>query len=535
MSEVGLILEAFHFLRPLWLLLLLPIAALWWAVRRTMRRPAEAATGIAPHLRAALTVGRDGAHRLRPIDGVAATLALMALGAAGPTWSRQPDPFAAQSAPAVVALAVTPSMEDGDVPPSRLERGKQKIRDFLDLRAGARTALVAYAGSAHVVLPMTEDPVVMVPFLDGLSPEIMPTEGAVAAEALALAEALIAAEDAPGGILFVTDALDPADALALDAADTPVAVLAMRPDASRDRGLDALSIPVVQVTPDAADLRRIDGLLNTAYRRAQLDDVDQPWEDRAHWLAWPAALLLLLWFRRGWTMRWAAMAGLAVAVSQPGPVRAEGIADWFLTPDQQGRLAYDRRDFDVAAERFVNPLWRGYALYRDGQYEAAVEVLDRVGTAQAAFIQGMAHIKSRSYRDGVRSFETALARDPEYPGAAENLAQAMTIVEFVEAAREAGDTGEEAGIGADEIVFDNEANRGAETQMEAEEDSASGLLTADQWMRTVDTRTADFLRLRFALEEAQGRARPAATPAADAAGDPPAGGRRPGSAPEDPE
>ena len=36
---------------------------------------------------------------------------------------------------------------------------------------------------------------------------------------------------------------------------------------------------------------------------AMLENADQPWQDRGHWLAWPAALLTLLWFRRGWTMR----------------------------------------------------------------------------------------------------------------------------------------------------------------------------------------------------------------------------------------
>ncbi|WP_353472512.1 VWA domain-containing protein [Salipiger sp. H15] len=502
MSDLGLYLEAFHFLRPLWLLLVPLVLGLWWLVRRPLRRGGIEVDGLAPHLREALTVGRAERRRVLPIDGTAAVLILSALGAAGPTWSRQPDPFAAQSAPAVIVLAVTPAMEQTDLPPSRLERGKQKIRDFLDLRAGARTALVAYAGTAHVVLPMTEDAQVMVPYLEGLSPEIMPREGAVAGEALGLAEAMLAGEGAPGGILFVTDSLDPADVAALDASGSPLAVLSVRPEGSRDRGLDALSAPVIEVTPDPSDIRRLDGLLNAAYRRAQLDDVDQPWEDRAHWLAWPAALIVLLWFRRGWTMRWVVLTGLAL-LAMPQGARAEGLADWFLTPDQQGRISFDRKHFDRAAERFVDPLWRGYALYRSGQYDAAVELLDRVETAQAAFIQGLAQIKGHNYRDGVRAFETALARDPDYPGAAENLETAQRIVEYVEAAQAASDTGEEEGIGADEEVYDNESGQGEETEREAGSDAGSGLLTAEQWMNTVDTRTEDFLRIRFSLEAAQ--------------------------------
>jgi Ca-activated chloride channel family protein len=518
MSPFEVALGAFHFIRPLWLLLLPIVALLWWAARRARGRRDVPTEGIAPHLRAALTVGASGAQRLLPIDGVALALACLALGAAGPTWSRMPDPFVAQSAPVVVALKVAPSMDGTDIAPSRLERGKQKVRDLLELRAGARTALVAYAGSAHGVVPMTEDPAVMTPYLEGLTPEVMPRDGDRAAEALALAEGLLAEEDAPGGILFVTDGVDPADAAALDGSERAVAVLAMLPEGTRDRGLDQLgNAPVVTVSPDTADIRRIDGMLNAAYRQAMLENTEQPWQDRGHWLAWPAALLTFLWFRRGWTMRWAAVAALALALPAPQPARADGIADWFLTPDQQGGLAFRGKDFGRAAELFSDPLWRGYALYRDGQYEAAVEVLDRVETAQAAFIQGMAQIKSRAYRDGVRSFETTLERNPEYPGAAENLAAAKEIVDYVEEAREQSDTGEDTGEGADDVVLDNEANRGAETEMEAPAAGGEGMLTTEQWMNTVDTSTGDFLRQRFAIEAAQGAATDA--PATDVPAD----------------
>jgi len=344
----------------------------------------------------------------------------------------------------------------------------------------------------------------------------MPVKGLVAGEALALAQALLESENAPGGILFVTDSLDPVDAAALDGSAAPVAVLSMRPEGNRNRGLDALSAPVIAVTPDNADVRRIDGLLNSAYRRAQLDDVEQPWEDRAHWLAWPAALLLLLWFRQGWTMRWAVIAALALLMPPQG-ARADGLADWFLTPDQQGRIAYQRRQFERAGELFYDPLWRGYALYRDGQYEAAVEVLDRVETAQAAFIQGMAQIKGRNYRDGVRAFETALQRDPQYPGAAENLEIARRIVTYVEEARLGSDTGEDGGIGADEEVYDNESGQGQDTERAPQQGEGAGLLTTEQWMNTVDTRTEDFLRMRFALEATQQSEAPAA--AQDTPGD----------------
>lgn len=501
MTEVLQFLDAFHFMRPAWLFAVPAIAWLWWRARRRESGKSMPDAKIAPHLRDALTVGARNARRLRPSDAVAVVLVLTAVATAGPTWSRVADPFVAATAPVVIVLEVSTSMSETDVAPSRLERGKQKIRDLLALRAGARTALVAFAGTAHRVLPMTDDPAVMAPYLQDLTPEVMPEDGANATAALEIATTMLASEAASGGVLFVVDGLLPVDLDALDAAGLPaLAVLAVVPEDFVDAGLAALGDGrVTRVTPDGKDIRRLDRIFDAAYRRSLLDNESQPWNDRGWLLAVPAAFLALFWFRRGWTTRLGA--GL-LAVLLSGPIeiaRAEGVADWFLTADQQGQLAYDRHDFDRAAELYVEPFRQAYAMYRDGQYSRAAELFGRLDTAAAAFAEGMARVRNREYRDSVRAFEKTLERDPDFPGAAENLETARMIVSYIEEAREESDTGEDGGIGADEIVVDNDSDRGVETRIQADPDNGE-LLSADQWMNGVDTRTGDFLRQRFAIE-----------------------------------
>ena len=51
------------------------------------------------------------------------------------------------------------------------------------------------------------------------------------------------------------------------------------------------------------------------------------------------------------------------------------------------------------------------------------------------------------------------------------------------------------------VVFDNEAARGAQTQIEAPDEDAAPL-TADQWLQSIDTDMGDFLRSRFLLDNA---------------------------------
>lgn len=499
-------LTLFHFIRPWWLLLVPACLLLWWRIRNQATRKEADARGIAPHLAEALRLGSSRRHRLLPIDGVTATLVLAAVAASGPTWSRIPNPLLAQTTPLAIAISMSESMLEKDIAPSRLERAKFKIEDLLAARAGARTALIAYAGSAHAVAPLTEDPQVLKPFLAGLSPGIMPVTGNNATAAVSLAQSALAADSLQGAILFVADEIDVADIAVFQShiADggAPLIVHLISANTDAMRNLDGINgLTRIVVTSDAADTDAIERRLASAYREAMDADEHLKWNDRGWLLAWPALLLTLLWFRRGWTMRWSVLLVAFTLFAPAQQARADWIADWFWTPDQQGRMAFEDKRFSEAADHFRDPEWRGYTLYRAGRYEEAAEVFARLDTAEAAFSEGMAHIRSRGYRDAVRAFETALERDPGYAEARHNLEIAKAIVAYVERVREQSDTGEELGLGADDVVFDNEAASGAETKITGSESLQP--LSADQWMRTVDTRTADFLKSRFALEAAK--------------------------------
>jgi Ca-activated chloride channel family protein len=499
-------LQAFHFLRPIWLLGLIGVALLWYLVRPHRALAAADSDHIAPHLAAALRVGGEGRRRFYPIDGVALGLMLLTLAAAGPTWSRMPNPLVAETAPLVVAMKVTESMESPDLAPSRMERARFKVMDLVAARAGARTALVAYAGSAHRVSPLTEDPNILRPLLEGLSPAIMPEPGANATAALELASGIISEAQSDGAVLFVLDDLDPTDVAAFNAlTDLPVVFLLALPEGQSVAQLDGIDgATVVHMTADDSDITQVERRLRSAHRAALLADERLAWEDRGPWFIWPAALLALLWFRRGWTMRWGLAAILLLSLQVPGTARADGWRDWFLTPDQQGWIAYQRKEFDKAADVFADPMWRGQAMMRAGRYEEAADLFNRLDTPEAAFAEGMARLRNREYRPGARAYEKALERRPGWDAAERNRDIAWAIVTYVEETQEASDTGEDTGIGADEIVFDNESGRGAETEIDAEPEEQAKPMTADQWIDSIDTNMGDFLRSRFLLDSAAG-------------------------------
>lgn len=327
-------LELFHFMRPLWLLALPLLLAVWWLVRRREADSAQMTSLVAPHLRDALTVNRDARGGFRPVDGVVIALLALALGAAGPTWNKQPSPWFSETAPLVIAVEVSDSMRSNDLQPTRLDRARFKVLDLIAQRTGSRTALIAYAGSAHVVMPPTTDVDVVKPFLESLDPGIMPAPGARADAVLPLALEMLGSEAAIGTLLFVNDGFDSIDVPALaEFTRRPEAVsmvalvlgtdeggVALMPDGSPvigpsggrlDTAVNAdvlrrieseAGMPVIRSSHGDTDIRRL--MQRIESNLAQADDPNAQWRDQAWWLLWPAALLTLFWFRRGWTMQW---------------------------------------------------------------------------------------------------------------------------------------------------------------------------------------------------------------------------------------
>lgn len=328
-------LSQFQFLRPWWLMVVPLAVFLHFRSRQAYDAAAQWSGAIDAHLLRHLTVLRGQKKRLRPFNLLTAVLILGSVALAGPAWERVLTPFTEDRSPLVVALKLTPSMLSIDHLPTRLERAKQKLRDILERRRGARTAVIGYAGSAHAILPLTDDVQLIEIYLESLSPAIMPKEGDDPVAALELANQLLSNEDTAGTILFMTDGIDRSFAEPLaeqqsgkkdkllflafgTAAGGPIKqeeaggarhgvadTLAPGVDLS---GLEAVSAAVdgqvVEATADTRDVDRLMQQIRTNLVNAIQADKNLQWRDFGYFLVWPLALLCLFWWRRGWTINW---------------------------------------------------------------------------------------------------------------------------------------------------------------------------------------------------------------------------------------
>lgn len=169
---------------------------------------------------------------------------------------------------------------------------------------------------------------------------------------------------------------------------------------------------------------------------------------------------------------------------------------WF-TPDQLGCRYFQRGEFAQAAKAFHDPMWQGAAWYRAGEFGKAAQAFARRDSAEAHYNQGNAWLMNGKYEDAIASYDRALTKRPEWTDASDNRALAAARMKLTEAT--GGDMGDQK-IGADKIVFDKKAkNEGQNTEV------AGGKALSDQemqalWLRRVQTRPADFLRVKFAYQ-----------------------------------
>jgi Ca-activated chloride channel family protein len=77
----------------------------------------------------------------------------------------------------MLAIDVSESMMAEDVRPNRLEQAKTEMAKLIDLMPGNKIGIIAFAGSAALLSPLTSDPSSLKMYLDSLSPLSVSTQG----------------------------------------------------------------------------------------------------------------------------------------------------------------------------------------------------------------------------------------------------------------------------------------------------------------------------------------------------------------------
>jgi Ca-activated chloride channel family protein len=301
----------FHFIRPLWLLILLLLPVLSWCMLR--QTPSMTAWSKVCDLHLLPHLIQTKGYRRRTFSWLLllTSAVLMIIALAGPTWSRLPVPTYHQIKPRVVVLDMSQAMLVTDLSPDRLSRAKFKLHDLFQRQGIGQLGLVVYTGEPFVVSPLTEDGQTIDSLLSSLTPDVMPVGGQNLSSALDQAGQLIVQAGYKQGQILVFTASPPPSA-AVTVAKTlsnagiytsvvPVLSHEIKRDPLFQRLANAGQGELISFSDTSTDIETwLAATRGNEQYTANLQNDIPEWRDQGRWFLIPALFLLLPAFRRGW-------------------------------------------------------------------------------------------------------------------------------------------------------------------------------------------------------------------------------------------
>ena len=445
-------LQQFHLMRPEWLWLLVPTALLTLLLWRQHSRSGSWSDVIAPQLLPYLLGEQSGSKRTNLLPVIVAAWVIAVMAAAGPSWERIPQPIHQKQDALVLVLDLSYSMKAADLAPSRIDRARQKLLDLLNQRTEGQTGLIAFAGDAHIVTPLTDDNPTIANLLPALHPDMMPVPGSDPQSAVMLAlELLQSAGIRRGQILLVTDGVsesmhnriaelvgDSEASLAVLGVGTNVgAPIPLANGGFLKDSAGTIVIPQLDVSKLNALAQRSGGryesmtIADDDLQRLlskndipgdsdtlALDRTADAWDDKGYYLILLLLPVGLSLFRRGWLVCLLPL----VFLGESQPAQAGIWDDLWLTRDQQGKRALEAGDTETASEVFANPAWAGTAAYQGGAYDRAVEQFSASEGADGAYNRGNALARAGKIDEAIEAYKESLEQAPDRKDAQENLA-----------------------------------------------------------------------------------------------------------------
>ena len=472
-------LSQLHFQHPLWFLALLPLALLLWQVKSRSDGAKSWTNVIDKNLLPLLMQGEDrqAGKMIKWLLGLGWLLTILAL--ADPVWEKIPRPVFQTNSARVIVLDLSNSMLINDLKPSRMARARFKVEDILSRQEEGQVGLVVFAGDGFTASPLTRDADTIRSLLKVLNPNLMPTQGSRADLGIAKAHELLTQANINNGqVLLITDGasdLKKAEqaAKALKKDGHTLSILAVGTETGGQlqlRGNQIVTVPLDinslekiakkgggvlhTITNNDNDLKAV---LKTTINGKKVKQQQANDLKSSNWKSTGPYLILLLLpfaalaFRKGWLLSVLLSATLVVSLSPDEPLMAAeneaqtstnnkqtsiSESKWeslFENSEQRAAKALLQKQYDKASTLSKEPLRKGSAEYKKGNFKQALESFKSARGADARYNEGNALAKLKKYKEAIKAYEEALK---EKPNMADALANKKALEDFLKKQKE---------------------------------------------------------------------------------------------------
>lgn len=513
--------NTFHFIRPLWLLCFFLLAIFLMLMKRK-RQAQNKKNVVAEHLKPFLVIGEEKVRTLSPQVLLPIFVSVMIVIVAGPTWKPVDTVQSENTSPVIFIIDLSKSMTKTDVAPNRLEYTKIKLNALIESRADDLIGAWVYSGSGHLLLPPTQDRDVLNMYLSSLNHGLVPVAGKNISSVLSqLSEKN--EHSIPGSIVVISDGIDASARYALSKfkAQNNHQIMFWKTGFSESmpmpRGINSLVM-----TADNQDINEIQKWIDN-YRYFDPKNENISWHEFGYYLVFPALLLCLMWFRRGWRINWFGHSMSVILLLSVASNSLPSYADTststryentntcdsklkrlFLNDDQLGQWFYQRGSYQCASQHFVDTEWKVRALMKSNQWDWALTLLNGMDdSTERNFNIALSYMHLQRFRSSERWFKQVLVIDPSHQQAQRNIMILDDIFSLMELrSKGQGTTGEN--MTADHVLS-LEEDMEIEESKELTEHVNSADMMADEhltkiWLEQVKSKPEVFLRNKFNLQ-----------------------------------
>ena len=487
----------FHFIRPLWLIMI-PFIFFLIIVFKKRRLSVGNWGNIIDKKLIPYVLHRDQLKEdpkkwwLFTVTGILAVIAM-----AGPTWEKIQQPSFRADQALVIALDLSRSMNAQDLSPNRLTRGKLKILDILERRRSAQVALIVYSANAFTVTPLTSDSDTIISLINSLDTTIMPSRGSYPSAAIEKGIQLLKQAGASNGeILLVTDggitsdAFDSVEKLKNEGYKLSVLGVGTEDGAPIPKESGGFVIDnsgqIAIARLEIEDLIKLASIGGGTYTNLTSNDQDinmllservldaeesdeslttDQWYEFGPWLLLLIVPLSSLFFRRGWVFIL-----IFTVLPYDNQIYAFEWIDLWKTKNQQAKEAFDNGDYDTAVSLFTDPKWLAAANYDAKNFQKSAQIFNSIDDGDSLYNYANSLAKSGQLKKALEIYNEVIDLENKPEDAIYNRDLIMNLLKEQESKGENDNNEQSSNEGSS---GDNNQDEISENSQETQNESSS--------------------------------------------------------------